>query len=102
MKPTLLQDKKFLLLFLRADQYDISRAAKRLAAYFQYKLDLFGDEKLVTRITLKDMNDDDMESMKANSTILVPMKDRAGRRMFFVHLDLFKHKSWQNQVDFSV
>mmetsp|Transcript_37089 Transcript_37089/g.89889 ORF Transcript_37089/g.89889 Transcript_37089/m.89889 type:complete len:764 (+) Transcript_37089:1849-4140(+) len=52
-------DKKFRLMFLRADRYNPVKAARRLVDFFEIKKTLFGHEKLCKRITLMDLLQDD-------------------------------------------
>jgi hypothetical protein len=61
LKPSIETDVTFKLMFLRADYYDASKAARRLAKYFEDKLHLFGEDKLVKKITLDDLSEEDME-----------------------------------------
>jgi hypothetical protein len=72
----------FGLKFLRADCYDAPKAAKRMLAFFEQKLEIFGLEKLVKDITLQDLNEDDLEVLKNGHLQLVPQRDRAGRVIF--------------------
>jgi len=50
--PSIRNDDKFHLMFLRARQYDSLKAALLMTQYFENKLELFGDELLPKRITL--------------------------------------------------
>ena len=77
LKPQLESDTKFKLMFLRADYYDARKAAKRMAKYFESKLELFGESKLVHKITLEDLTPEDMDAY--GSHLVLPYKDNAGR-----------------------
>mmetsp|Transcript_21933 Transcript_21933/g.62469 ORF Transcript_21933/g.62469 Transcript_21933/m.62469 type:complete len:506 (-) Transcript_21933:62-1579(-) len=82
--PALIADSNFCLLFLRADSFDCEKAAKRIVAYFDFKQELFGDELLTERITLRHL---DSQSRKIictmGSTQLLPVRDAAGRGVLF-------------------
>lgn len=97
-RPKLATDKSFHIMFLRADRYDAALAAKRCAKYFTHKLELFGEEKLVQDITLQDLNEDDMECARNGSFCILPLRDTAGRSVWFVSLGRFRYKHWKNHV----
>lgn len=63
------QSKEFVakqyLQFLRADQFDAKKAARRMVDFFQMKLELFGEDKLGRHITLSDMKKDDLATIKS-------------------------------------
>ena len=61
-----------------------------MARYFEQKLKLFGEDKLVRRITLDDMTDEDMEVAKCGCLQVLPKRDRDGRVYFFHHAKSFK------------
>jgi hypothetical protein len=98
LRPSLEYDKKFRLMFLRADSYDAQEAARRMCKHFQDKLELFGEEKLAKRITLDDMDADDMEAGSTGSVLVLPEKDRAGRTVLFSNMKLCRYKRPKNQV----
>lgn len=98
LRPSLEYDKKFRLMFLRAVSYDAQEAARRMCKHFQDKLELFGEEKLAKRITLDDMDADDMEAGSTGSVLVLPEKDRAGRTVLFTNMKLCRYKRSKNQV----
>jgi hypothetical protein len=93
-----IQSREFLLMFLRADDFDTSKVADRLLQFLQQKLDLFGLEKLCQRISLQDLNEDDTQVLMRGYTQLLPHRDRAGRAVI-VHMPAFKKfRGHENQV----
>ena len=96
-EPSLQTDRSFRLMFLRAEDFNARRAARRLVKYFNSKRILFGEGKLTKRITLEDLNDDDMEALLRGSIQILP-KDQAGRPVVFLAGKHVKFKEWQNQV----
>ena len=98
LKPSLEQDSSFQLMFLRADRFDAAKAAERLAKYFENKLVLFGEEKLVRKISYDDLDEDDLEVLNTGSFQVLPKKDRAGRKMFFWDPKSFRYKALPNFV----
>ena len=91
-------DDAFRMMFLRADQWDPARAAQRLILHYEYKLELFGPDKLVKTITLDDFDQDDMDCMKTGAVQFSKTKDRSGRTVVFVTQSAYNCKSWRNKV----
>jgi hypothetical protein len=71
--------RSFRLAFLRAERFDVKQAAARFLRYWEMKKRLFGEEKLGATITLKDLNKDDMLTIRSGFMQLMPGRDRAGR-----------------------
>ena len=103
LAPRKYQDNRaFLLMFLRSTSFDIKSAVYKMIEYFNYKVKLFGWEKVAKDITLDDLDDDDMEALKSGASVFLPYSDTAGRA---VCLTVMKHvvaKKWENQVCLSV
>ena len=70
-------------MFLRADHFNAQQAAERMAKYFTNKLSLFGEDKLVKKITLDDLNEQDKKVLFSDGNIVLPHKDRAGRPIWY-------------------
>jgi hypothetical protein len=83
LSPIYVQSRDFRLMFLRAERFDPQRSAKRFVKFFEYKLELFGMDKLVKTITLGDLDEDDMECLMTGSHYSLKDKDRAGRTIVF-------------------
>jgi hypothetical protein len=79
MNPDYVRNRNFRLMFLRSDQFDVKRAALRLARHFQVKLDLFGEAKLAEDITQDDLDKVTMEALYSGFVQLLPTRNRAGR-----------------------
>eukprot|EP00339_Tiarina_fusa_P009765 CAMPEP_0117014084 /NCGR_PEP_ID=MMETSP0472-20121206/11499_1 /TAXON_ID=693140 ORGANISM="Tiarina fusus, Strain LIS" /NCGR_SAMPLE_ID=MMETSP0472 /ASSEMBLY_ACC=CAM_ASM_000603 /LENGTH=456 /DNA_ID=CAMNT_0004717569 /DNA_START=74 /DNA_END=1444 /DNA_ORIENTATION=- len=88
-KPSIETDKKFKLMFLRADIYDAKKAARRMAKYFDEKLRLFGEEKLVKRITLDDLSEEDLSRLNLVGCVVLPHSDQTGRPIWFFDIARF-------------
>lgn len=89
LKPSIETDMKFKLMFLRADEYDAFKAARRLAKYFEDKQSLFGEDKLVKKITLDDLNEEDMQLFRKGPCMVLPQKDSAGRPVWLSNITRF-------------
>jgi hypothetical protein len=72
-------DRKFRLGFLRAQAFDVRLAASRMARYFETKLELFGQEKLVKTIMLEDLDIETQKAVARGSLSILPTKDTLGR-----------------------
>eukprot|EP00339_Tiarina_fusa_P004947 CAMPEP_0117025988 /NCGR_PEP_ID=MMETSP0472-20121206/19143_1 /TAXON_ID=693140 ORGANISM="Tiarina fusus, Strain LIS" /NCGR_SAMPLE_ID=MMETSP0472 /ASSEMBLY_ACC=CAM_ASM_000603 /LENGTH=485 /DNA_ID=CAMNT_0004732857 /DNA_START=14 /DNA_END=1471 /DNA_ORIENTATION=- len=85
LKPSMKEkDIRFKLMFLRAHNHDPDKAAWCLAKYFEDKLELFGEDKLVKKITLDDLSEEDMEEWHKGVSTVLPCRDRSGRPISFV------------------
>mmetsp|Transcript_23993 Transcript_23993/g.36455 ORF Transcript_23993/g.36455 Transcript_23993/m.36455 type:complete len:483 (-) Transcript_23993:124-1572(-) len=82
-KPSIETDAEFKLMFLRTDDYDSHKAAIRMAKYFAEKLLIFGEEKLVKKITLDDLTEEDLKRLNFTGCIVLPNKDQVGRPIWF-------------------
>jgi hypothetical protein len=91
-------NQKFLLMFLRADAFQVKLAAARIVAFFQAKLDLFGPDKLGRDITLSDLNEDDIRCLESGYAQVLPERDRAGRAIFSLMPMIRAHRCIENKV----
>ena len=78
--PRYVNDRKFRLMFLRAERMDVVAAAKRFCFFFQIKLELFGPDLLgKERITQDDLCDETLDIINNGSVQILPLRDVAGR-----------------------
>jgi hypothetical protein len=91
-------NKKFLLMFLRADDFQVKLVAARIVAFFQAKLELFGPDKLGRDIRLSDLNEDDMRCLESGYAQVLPERDRAGRAIFSLMPMIRAHRFIENKV----
>lgn len=78
------EQRGFRLSFLRAERYDIKKAAKRFLDYFEEKRRLFGIAYLTTKIQLEDLDAETMDCLESGHIQLLTERDRAGRAVFVV------------------
>ncbi len=83
MDSTYVQAQTLQLKFLRADRFDPVAAAKRLTKFFEFKLELFGEDLLVRDITQDDLDDQDLKALYSGRGYDLPFRDRAGRLIVF-------------------
>lgn len=99
LNPSYVMNQTFRLKFLRADRFNTVKAARRLIQHFDFKLELFGIEKLARDITFDDLNDDEQEIYLAGGFWPVHNAyDRTGRRIVLAMLDRFIFKHPNNNV----
>jgi hypothetical protein len=91
INPGYVKSRNFLLSFLRADRFDANQAAGRITRYLDWKLKLFGEVKLCKDITLDDLQEEDLTTMKKGISQRLPERDRAGRSVwvFFVQNEVY-------------
>jgi hypothetical protein len=79
------QDPTLRLLFLRADRFDAEKSAKRLVDFLDWKLKLFGEEKLCQwHIGLDDLDEDAQFLVKSGVDQILPSRDTRGRAVFVI------------------
>ena len=89
LRPSLETDINFKLSFLRTDQYDGKKAANRMVNFFKEKYVLFGEKKLVKRITINDLSEDELTILRSGCMMQLPLPDRSGRPVFFSNVSKF-------------
>ena len=100
--PTYVLDSKLGLMFLRADAFDVAKAADRMIRFFDLKLYLFGPNLLCQDITMDDLSDDDRDTLQAAFMQLLPVRDRAGRAIFMFVPTFQSYKVAENFVSFEI
>jgi hypothetical protein len=81
MNRSFVTNRKFRLMFLRADRYDSHAAADRIIRFLDVKKALFGIGKLTENITLEDLSEDDMKCLESGS-VQANRTDIKGRALF--------------------
>jgi hypothetical protein len=86
--PQYVNDRNFRLSFLRSTEFDAPKAAQKLVDHFDFKMGLFGLEKLAQNITLDDLDENDLIYLRSGAIQILPAADRAGRPIFFVQYEI--------------
>jgi hypothetical protein len=84
-------------MFLRADRFHVPTAAKRMALYFQLKMELFGPALLVQKITFDDLSEDDQDALMKISVFFFG-KDQSGRAVFLDFLRFYNFQTVDSWV----
>lgn len=95
---TFVRDPHRRTMFLRAEHFEPRAAAQRMLRFFEFKKELFGVDKLCRKITLQDMSEDDMESLRSGECQISPFKDVSGRPIIIFAQKLRKYKHIENVV----
>lgn len=82
LRPDIAKDDKLHLLFLRAERFDPKKAARKMCRYFDHKMELFGYEKLVKKITLDDLGEQEMQAMQEGSFQFIPVNHQGLQAVF--------------------
>jgi len=80
---TYVTNPNFTIGFLRAEHYDVKKAAWRMFRHLKIKRELFGDEKLARDILLDDLGEEGKKYMALGTLQVLPMPDDDGRRVIF-------------------
>ena len=80
--PVFPTERSFKLQFLRADGFNPDVAARRMTAYFEQKLKLFGEQNLTQNIRVLDLDDETIDCLNSGYMQLLPSRDRAGRAVW--------------------
>lgn len=81
--PSPLDNDDMMLRFVRAERYDTRLAARRIVKHYEKKLELFGTEKLGTKIVLDDLDQGDMKTLWSGGFQFLPSLDRGGRVILY-------------------
>ena len=77
--PSFVSDRVFRLKHLRSVNFDVTKAAAKVVRFFEVKNELFGNDRLTKRITLNDLDPEDMECLNSGFCTILPLHDRGGR-----------------------
>eukprot|EP00543_Licmophora_paradoxa_P001425 CAMPEP_0202457586 /NCGR_PEP_ID=MMETSP1360-20130828/14577_1 /ASSEMBLY_ACC=CAM_ASM_000848 /TAXON_ID=515479 /ORGANISM="Licmophora paradoxa, Strain CCMP2313" /LENGTH=357 /DNA_ID=CAMNT_0049077725 /DNA_START=161 /DNA_END=1234 /DNA_ORIENTATION=+ len=76
------KDSEYALMFLRRENYDPKKASRKMISYFQSKKKYFGLETaLKPRVSIHDLQDGDLDTVRNGGMFVLPSRDRSGRSM---------------------
>jgi len=93
--PDHVQDESFRMQFIRADYYDTRKAATRFIKYWKAKEYVFG-AKAFHRLSLDDLSEDDLATLRRKAYLGLPKRDAAGRALMFSCRQKFVFKERRN------
>ena len=96
LKSNYVRTPEFRLRFLRAEMFDIHKAAIRYCRGLDYLLASFGEQALLRQLYLSDLSKDEERFLKKGLKQILPTRDRFGRRLM-AHFG-----SYSNEYPFSV
>lgn len=82
---TYVNGSDFRLRFLRCEEFDAAKAAKRIVVFLDLLFENFGLDALIRPIRLTDLSKTELEILRAGHIMqCLPFRDRSGRRIFTV------------------
>jgi hypothetical protein len=96
--PQYVRRESFRLKILRAKQFNVVEAGHAMFHHFSVKQELFGDEKLATDITMKDLDKDDTICLRNGHIQILPIRDQAGRYILAIILSRARFRYVSNVV----
>lgn len=83
---TYVKSRKFQLMFLRADSFNVKQAAKKIVGFMEEKLQRFGSKALARSLTLNDLSVPARSLLAKKGVIqLLPARDRVGRAVLLCY-----------------
>ncbi len=98
LNPDFVLDPKIALMFLRAEDYNAKRAARRIVTHYKHKMELFGVDKLARPITFDDLDEDDKNAALTGFYQRFHLPDQSGRSVIISFPHLLNFKTAINQV----
>lgn len=98
LNPSYVQDPAFRLLFLRAEEFNVEAATKKLQDFMTLKLELFGEDKLCRAILLEDLSKDDLACLENGHVQFLQQRDQAGRAVKVIATKYIQFVSIENEV----
>jgi len=82
--PQYADSPKFRLPFLRAELFDVDKAAKRLVKYWDRKVQLFGTDRAFRAVSVIDFDNDCALALERGGVRILPVRDEAGRQIIMI------------------
>ena len=90
--------REFRIKFLRAELFDVKKAAARYLVCIDFLVDYFGVVALQRPLYLKDLDKDEQKLLREGRCQLMPSRDRFGRRIIVFFGALGNSQSHRNRV----
>ena len=79
MDTNYVNDPALHLKFLRGDNFNAASAAAKFVRHFEFKMELFGEAKLVKDIEQEDLDENDIKTLYSGYIQWLPLRDISGR-----------------------
>jgi len=96
LKSNYVRTPEFRLRFLRAERFDITKAAIRYCRGLDFLVESFGEQALLRQLFLSDLSKEEERFLKKGFKQILPTRDRFGRRL------LAHFGTYSNDYSFSV
>jgi hypothetical protein len=87
-KSRYVMDWKFRLKFVRAEEYNMKKAARRMVNFLEFIKELYGPRVLMRPIRYKDLSDNAQTILQDGSMQILPERDPSGRRVALMSGDV--------------
>jgi hypothetical protein len=84
LKSSYIYDEGLRLRCLRADLFNVRKAAWRFLGFLDLLWDTYGDEALTRPIRMSDLNKEETDLIKSGEYQILPFRDRSGRRILTI------------------
>ena len=91
LKSNYVQTPEFRLRFLRAERFDIQKAAIRFCRALDFLVQSFGEQALLRQLFLSDLSKEEERFLRKGFKQILPSRDRFGRRLM-VHFGSYGHE----------
>jgi hypothetical protein len=98
MNRSRVMSRGFRMMFLRANRYDPEAAATHIIQFLELKRSLFGQDKLVKKITLDDLEEEDVKNIEGGGLQISPFMDRSGRKIVILFPKLRRKTLTESEV----
>lgn len=90
--------RDFRMMFLRSTRYDAPEAAERITRFLDEKRNIFGQSKLIKKITFEDLDEEAIAYLKSGALQILPERDNAGRKVLLLLVHLKDSPSLQSEL----
>jgi hypothetical protein len=80
--------QKFRLKFVRAEEYNVKKAARRMVDFLEFVKELYGPQVLMRPIRYTDLSDNAQTILQDGSMQILPERDPSGRRVALMSGDV--------------
>ena len=90
--PDYVHSRSHQLMFLHCDNFNAQNAAARMAAYWNTKVQVFGHDRAFRRLSLDDLEQDDLHALHRGGIQILPTRDDAGRAILVSDRSRYEHR----------
>mmetsp|Transcript_19088 Transcript_19088/g.25052 ORF Transcript_19088/g.25052 Transcript_19088/m.25052 type:complete len:355 (+) Transcript_19088:30-1094(+) len=92
VNPEYISSKKFRIMFLRAERFDIPKTAVRIVKYWDRKVQIFGTDYAFRPLSILDLPAQDEVALGCAGLSLLNARDSVGRALLFCYRKYWDHR----------